>query len=103
MRNLETVERIAAFHHLKHFMMAADKKFNIPVFMEDNATNVRIHDLPTDIPNEVVEDYMKRYGKVKSVAGDLWKKHFPGIPNGVRVVRIELDKHISSYVRIYLR
>lgn len=87
-------------HHLKHSMTSENKKFNIPVYMEDTATNVRIHDLPPGIPNAVVADYMKQYGKVVSVSRELWKKFFPGVQNGVRVVRIELHKHVPSFVRI---
>lgn len=100
MRSLEAAERIAASHHLKHSIVAEKKGFNIPVYMEDNATNVRVHDLPPGISNAVVADVMQQYGKVKSVARELWRKFFPGIPNGVRVVRIELDKNIPSYIRI---
>lgn len=100
MCSLEAAERIAAAHHLKHSIAAEKKNFNIPVYMEDCSTNVRIHDLPPGIPNSVVADHLKEYGKVKSVARELWKKFFPGISNGVRMVRIELVKHIPSYIRI---
>ncbi|KXJ84033.1 hypothetical protein RP20_CCG021460 [Aedes albopictus] len=81
-------------------MSAGNKKFNIPIYMEDTAINVRIHDLPPGIPNAVVAEHMKEYGKVVSVARELWKKFFVGIPNGVRVVRIELNTHIPSFIKI---
>lgn len=100
MRDIVAAERVASMHHLKHSMAAGGKNFNIPVYVEDAATNVRIHDLPPGMSNEVVAEHMKAYGKIKSVARELWKKFFPGIPNGVRVVRIELDKHIPSFIRI---
>lgn len=98
--NLEVAENLAASHHLKHSMIIDSKKFLIPVFMEDSAINIRVHDLPPDIPNVDVAEHMAQYGKVKSVVREVWKKYFPGTPNGVRVVRIELKQHIPSYVRI---
>ncbi|KXJ69272.1 hypothetical protein RP20_CCG028012 [Aedes albopictus] len=100
MCSLEAAEKLASAHHLKHLIVAEQKSFNIPVYIEDSAINVRIHDLPPAVPNAVVAEHMQQYGKVKSVARELWKKFFPGVPNGVRVVRIELAKHVPSFVRI---
>ncbi|KXJ82385.1 hypothetical protein RP20_CCG013796 [Aedes albopictus] len=100
MRSIEAAERIAASHHLKHTIEAGEKKFHIPVYVEDTAINIRIHDLPPGIPNTEIAEHMEQYGKVKSVARELWRKFFPGIPNGVRVVRIELKKHVPSFIRI---
>nr|XP_029718259.1 uncharacterized protein LOC115261033 [Aedes albopictus] len=100
MRSLEAAEHLVASHHLKHSMSAGNKKFNIPIYIEDTAINVRIQDLPPGIPNAVVADHMKEYGKVVSVARELWKKFFMGIPNGVRVVLIELNTHIPSFIKI---
>ncbi|XP_062704062.1 uncharacterized protein LOC134286466 [Aedes albopictus] len=100
MRTLEAAERLASAHHLKHSMQAGKNNFNIPVYVEDTAINVRIHDLPPSVPNSAVAEHMKQYGKVISVARELWKKFFRGIPNGVRVVRIELSKYIPSFIRI---
>lgn len=60
MCNLEAAERVAASHHLKHSMPVGPKNVNIPVYMEDMATNVRLHDLPPGIPNAVVADHLKQ-------------------------------------------
>lgn len=100
MGSLEAAEKLAAQHHLKHSMTVEKKKFLIPVHMEDSAVNVRIHDVPPHVPNVVVAEHMKKYGNVKSVARELWKKYFQGKPNGVRVVRIELNNHVPSYIKI---
>lgn len=98
--SMDTAEALAASHNLKHSIQVEAKKFLIPVFIEDTSTNVRIHDLPPGMPNAIVAEHMKQYGRVKSVVRELWKKYFPGTPNGVRVVRIELDKHVPSYIQI---
>lgn len=101
LHHLETAEGLATAHNLKHSVQVGNKKFLIPVFLEDTAINVRVHDLPPDMPNKDVADHMKQYGLVKSVVREVWKKYFPGTPNGVRVVRIELQKHIPSYIQIH--
>lgn len=93
MRTYEIAEKLSISHHLKHFIEAENKRYNIPVYMEDAATNDRIHDLPPSIPNEAIAEHMQQYGRVKSVARELWKKFFPGIPN-------DLDKHIPSFIKI---
>lgn len=101
LNSLEVAQDLAAAHNLKHSMQAENKNFLIPVFLEDTSTTVRVHDLPPDMPNVDVANYMKQFGVVKSVVRELWKKYFPGTPNGVRVVRIELQKHIPSYIKIH--
>lgn len=98
--SLDAAESMASTHHLKHTIVSEMKSFNIPVYVEDSAINVRILDLPPAVPNAVVAEHMQQYGKVKSVARELWKKFFPGVPNGVRVVRIELAKHVPSFIQI---
>lgn len=52
------------------------------------------------MPNAVIAEHMKVYGKVKSVAREVWRKYFQGIPNGVRVVRMKIEKPIPSYITI---
>lgn len=100
MRSLEAAENLAALHNLQHSMEADQKKFLIPVYLEDTAVNVRILDLPPDMANAVIAEHMKAYGKVRSVAREMWKNYFQGIPNGVRVVRMEIEKPIPSYITI---
>lgn len=98
MHTIEAAEGIADQHNLKHFI--EEENIKIPMYVEDTSTNVRIHDLPPSMPDEVVVDYMEQFGKVKSVAREKWAKYFPGIQNGVRVLRIELVKPVPSYIRI---
>ncbi|KXJ76350.1 hypothetical protein RP20_CCG009814 [Aedes albopictus] len=100
MASLEAAERLASTHNMKHYLEVEKKKYIIPVFIEDMAINVRVHDLPPDMSNAEVADHMKKYGKVKSVVREVWKKYFPGTLNGVRVVRIELKEPIPSYIRL---
>lgn len=100
MRCQQDAENLSASHNLQHTIEANNKKILIPIYMEDSAVNVRINDLPPDMPNSVVAEHMKMYGKVKSVVRETWKNYFQGVPNGVRVVRMEVDKPIPSYITI---
>lgn len=100
MCSLDAAESLVSLHNMKHSLTVEKKKFIIPIFLEDMAVNVRVHDLPPDLSNATVAEHMMKFGRVKSVVRELWKKYFPGTPNGVRVVRIELEQHIPSYIQI---
>ncbi|XP_039441294.1 uncharacterized protein LOC120422034 [Culex pipiens pallens] len=67
---------------------------------KDNATQVRIHDLPPHMPNDLIVSHLEAYGEVKSIRREVWREYFPGIPNGVRVVRMVLKKPIPSFIKV---
>lgn len=88
-------------HNMRHVVAHEGKSFKIPVYVDDDAVTVRIHDLSTDIPHTTVKKYMEdRYGVVLSIGRERWKHYFPGIPNGVRLLRMHLSKPIPSYIEI---
>ncbi|XP_065090360.1 uncharacterized protein LOC135711413 [Ochlerotatus camptorhynchus] len=95
-----TAKRYFASHHLQHTMQCEKKAYKIPVFVEDEAVNVRIHDLPPKTPNTVIIESMRPYGTILSISREMWKNNFPGIYNGVRVVRMKLKQLIHSYLTI---
>lgn len=108
-RNCVLVELISAElalkyqngNNLKHIIVLGGRGFKIPVHVDDAAVTVRIHDLSKDIPHIVVKNYMEeRYGVVLSIGRERWKHYFPGIPNGVRLLRMHLSKPIPSYIEI---
>lgn len=88
-------------NNLKHVINHEGRAFKIPVYVDDAAVTVRIHDLSTDIPHTVVKKHMEdRYGFVLSIGRERWKHYFPGIPNGVRLLRMHLTKPIPSFIEI---
>ncbi|XP_052563027.1 MAP kinase phosphatase with leucine-rich repeats protein 3-like [Culex pipiens pallens] len=87
-------------HNLKHKVGCRGQTFRIPIFVEDNATQVRIHDLPPHMPNDLIVSHLEAYGEVKSIRREVWREYFPGIPNGVRVVRMVLKKPIPSFIKV---
>lgn len=63
---------------------------------------VRVFDLPMELDNKVIAESLKPYGKVKGLKIEVWASaDLPfKVPNGVRQVTIELDRHIPSYVHV---
>lgn len=91
---------IAGTHSAKHCIIYEKKKFYIPLYVEDDSTPVKVHDLPPNMPNHLIAEQLQQYGKVTSIHDEVWRDFFPGIPNGVRVVRIKLEKPIPSFLKI---
>lgn len=88
-------------HHLKHvFRVNLVTKIAIPVYVDDNTVDVRVHDLPPDMPNNLIAEAMREYGEVLTIRDEVWKNFFTGVPNGVRVLKMKLSKPVPSYVTI---
>lgn len=101
MADAAAASNIATAHHLKHaFRINPDKKLAIPVYVDDDTIDVRIHDLPTDVPNLEIAEAMREYGKVLSIRDEVWRDFFPGVPNGVRVLKMKLSKPVPSYITV---
>lgn len=107
-RNVVFVEMIDATtalqyhnnHHLKRVMKVDKLEFRIPVYVDDGAVNVRVHDLPPRTSNAVLKERLQHFGCILSISREMWKNYFPGVYNGVRVVRMCLTKPIPSYLTI---
>lgn len=86
--------------NLRHSMQCGNQMFLIPVYFKDHTVEVRIHDLPPELPAEKITNTMSQYGKVLTIKSDTWKKFFVGISNGVRVLRMNLDRPIPRRLKI---
>lgn len=95
---MELVER----HDRKHEVKYDDYKFVVPLHMEDGTTQVRVHDLPPQMDNELIKQEMGRFGEVLTVKDEVWEAPSPlkGIKNGIRAIRIRIHEQIPSYVNI---
>lgn len=95
---LEVVE----LHDRKHEVKYNDYKFLVPLYMEDGTTQVRVHDLPPQMDNELIKSEMGRFGEVLAIKDEVWDATSPlkGIKNGVRTIRIRIHEQIPSYVNI---
>lgn len=102
---IEMVDKDAALryqleHNCKRTIVASNKAFKIPVYVDGDAVTVRINDLPSTVSNEVITESMLQFGEVISVRSETWKNYFPGIPNGVRVIRMNLFRNIPPNITI---
>lgn len=87
-------------HNCKRKIVAANQEFKIPVYVDGDAVTVRVNDLPSTVSNVAVAEFMLKFGEVISIRNETWKHYFPGIPNGVRVLRMNLIRNIPSHLII---
>ncbi|XP_062551007.1 uncharacterized protein LOC134215968 [Armigeres subalbatus] len=92
--------RLQKEHHLRHTFRCQGVKYSIPVYVDGPTTTVRLHDLPPCMSNTTITQHMEQYGKVISIQNEVWKNFFPGIPNGVRVIRMRMEVQIPSRIVI---
>lgn len=100
MQSHEIAARYHAEHNGKRAMLCGTAKFRIPVYVDREAVTVRILDLPPSMSPVTITDHMLKYGEVISIRNEKWKHYFPGISNGVRVLRMNLLRHIPSFITI---
>ena len=96
---LHMAESFAARNDHQHWIRSNSSNYQIPVYVEDDAIDVRVHDLPLEIDSKVIENKLREYGEVLSMKFDRWNNFFPGLWNGVRIFRMRLEKAIPSYLR----
>lgn len=100
MKTKEIVTRYQLEHNWKRTMLSNNVKFRIPVYVDCEAVTVRVHDLPPSISHVTIAEHMLKYGEVISIRKEKWKHYFPGISNGVRVLRMNILRHIPSFITI---
>ncbi|EDS34007.1 conserved hypothetical protein [Culex quinquefasciatus] len=72
----------------------------IPIYLDNNATEVRVLDLPLGISNDDVAKVMSKYGEILTITNDRWINFFPGIPNGVRTLRMLLKQPTPKSITV---
>ncbi|EDS44991.1 conserved hypothetical protein [Culex quinquefasciatus] len=87
--------KIASENHLK-YAFKTHPAIRIPVYVDDNTVDVRVHDLPLDLPNIKITEAMQQYGEVLTIRDEVWRNFFAGVPNGVRVLKMKLSKPVPS-------
>lgn len=65
-------------HDCKHYFVCDGATFLIHVHINTEAVIVRIHDLPSSMPNTTVRTHMLQYRDVYNVTRERWKHYFPG-------------------------
>ncbi|XP_062541605.1 uncharacterized protein LOC134209631 [Armigeres subalbatus] len=92
--------RLQQQHHLKHSFHRLGVIYHIPVYVDGPTTTIKLHDLSPHMPNTTIINHLKQYGDIISIQNETWKNFFPGVLNGVRVVRMMVEKPIPSRISI---
>lgn len=92
------VEELVGEHSLKHTIEISNKEYAVPLVAYDNAIQVRVADLPSYISSETISRHLAHYGEVLSTQEEVWKNFWPGLPTGVRLVRMRIKKPIPSHI-----
>ena len=62
---------------------------------------IRVLNLPLEVTNQTITSYLSKYGKVINITDDHWSGSYAyKVKNGIRIVKIELVKHVPSYIII---
>ena len=72
----------------------------MPCWIDEEYTTVRVHDLPPEMPHKDIWADMAKYGKITQIYPEYWRTLFVGVKNGVRIIKMVLNKPIPSYVVI---
>lgn len=100
MVSTEVVCRYQSDHNLKRTMVCSGKAFRIPVHEDGDAVTVRVLDLSPSVSDKAIIDSMLKFGEVISIREEKWKHYFPGMSNGVRVLRMNLFRDIPPVITI---
>lgn len=97
-----TAEQIVKHHDNKHEYECNKKKYRLRIFMEDGCTQVKLHDLSSDVSDEQITQHMAQYGDVVSIHELVWSDdyEFSGLFTGIRLVRMVLKQQVKSYINI---
>lgn len=98
MNDAGVAPRLQKQHHLRHWFIDNGINYHVPVYVDGPTTTLRIHDLPPQMCNTVISNSMQQYGKVLAIQNKVWKNFFSGIPNGVRIVKMRLEKTVPSHI-----
>jgi hypothetical protein len=100
--NLDKAVELVETKNLKQSIASDNIEYPIKLYMEDCAINVKIHDLPPNMNNDIIKRKISEYGEVLSVTDEVWDSSYiyKDIKSGVRIVRMRLNCHIPSFISV---
>lgn len=100
--NLALAQKIVEEHDEKHEVEHAGKKYKLRITMEDGCVDVKVHDLPENVPEEKIVEFLSAFGEVFSLRELTWGEgfEFGGIPLGIWSARMIVHRNIDSWVTI---
>lgn len=100
--DLAIAQRVVEENDNKHEIEVEDKIYKLRIVMEDGAVEVKLHDLPEDIQEPAIVDFLSAYGEVYGLRELMWGEKFAydGFPSGIWVAKMKVKQNIPSYVVI---
>lgn len=100
-QNQEKAEETVSRFDGKKELVSNGERHRIRLQIEDGGTDVKLYHLPPRMKNEWIEEYMRDFGTVLNIRNETCRSEkFPGIPNGVRIIRMRLKKQIPSFISV---
>lgn len=100
--DLELAQKVCDEHDKKHEIVVDGEKHVLRILMEDGAVEVKLFDLPEDISEQCIVDFLRDFGEVLSIREQMWTDQytFGGVSTGVWIARMVVKRNIPSYVTI---
>lgn len=100
--DLELAQKICEEHDEKHGIELDGQRHVLRIRMEDGAVEVKLFDLPEDISELCITEFLSSFGEVLSVREQMWTDQytFGGTSTGVWIARMLVKRNIPSYVVI---
>lgn len=100
--DLSVAQRVVEQHDDKHDVESDGKLYRLRLKMEDGAVEVKLYDLPIDITDDQIAEFLSEYGEVLSIYEQVWGAtyRFGGFPTGVRIAKMIVKHNIPSFITI---
>jgi hypothetical protein len=101
-QTLEESIEIVRQNNLKQTMKVDNVEYVVKMYVVDGGVDVKIFDLPPNMPNGEIVEKLSEYGEVLSIIDEVWGESFKykNIKSGVRLARMKLNKNIPSYIEV---
>lgn len=100
--DLALAQKVVDEHDEKHEVELQGKKHKLRITLEDGSVEVKVHDLPEDVSEEKIVEFLSAFGEVLTIRELTWGEGFDfgGIPIGIWAVRMIVKRNIDSWVTI---
>lgn len=101
-KDLALAQKVVDEHDEKHEVESEGKKYKLRITLEDGSVEVKVYDLPEDVSEAKVVEFLSAFGEVLSIRELMWGDgyEFGGIPLGIWSARMVLKQNIDSWVTI---
>lgn len=100
--DLALAQKVVDEHDGKHEVECGGKKYKLRITMEDGSVEVRVWDLPENMSEERIVEFLSRYGEVLSIRELMFGDghEYGGVPLGIWSARMVVERNIESWATI---